>query len=95
MGPCDLVFPSAVFNASTKIPKPSVELLNGIQTAINEGLGITVLAKSTVPPGLHILPPSPDLPDLGQIGVCLVNPQKVRSEAIELLAKTMVTELAT
>ena len=69
--------------------------LNGIQTAINEGLGITVLAKSTVPPGLHILPPSPDLPDLGQIGVCLVNPQKVRSEAIELLAKTMVTELAT
>jgi len=48
-----------------------------------------------VPPGLNILPPSPDLPDLGQIGVCLVNPQKVRSEAIELLAKTMVTELAT
>lgn len=68
--------------------------LNGIQTAINEDLGITVLAKSTVPPGLFILPTSHALPDLGQIGVCLINPQKVRSEAIELLAKTIVTQLA-
>ncbi|AXR07127.1 LysR substrate-binding domain-containing protein [Salinimonas sediminis] len=68
--------------------------LNGIQTAINEELGITVLARSTVPPGLHILPPSPQLPDLGQIGVCLENPQKVRSEAIELLARAMTTQLA-
>lgn len=68
--------------------------LNGIQTAINEGLGITVLAKSTVPNGLHVLSASKALPELGQIGVCLVNPQKVRSEAIELLAKTIVTELS-
>ena len=68
--------------------------LNGIQTAINEGLGITVLAKSTVPKELHILSPSPALPELGHIGVCLVNPQKVRSEAIELLAKTIQAELA-
>ena len=68
--------------------------LNGIQTAINEGLGITVLAKSTVPKELHILSPSRALPELGHIGVCLVNPQKVRSEAIELLAKTIQTELA-
>lgn len=68
--------------------------LNGIQTAINEDLGITVLAKSTVPPGLFILPTSPALPELGQIGVCLINPQKVRSEAVELLAKTIITQLA-
>ncbi|MBU2979239.1 LysR family transcriptional regulator [Alteromonas sp. C1M14] len=68
--------------------------LNGIQTAINEGLGITVLAKSTVPSGLSILSPSPGLPSLGRIGVCLINPQKVHSEAIDLLAKTIATELA-
>lgn len=68
--------------------------LNGIQTAINEGLGITVLAKSTVPNGLSILSPSAGLPSLGRIGVCLINPQKVRSEAIDLLAKTIATELA-
>lgn len=83
--------------AENKIPWQVVYTigdLNGIQTAINEGLGITVLAKSTVPHGLHILPPSAMLPELGQIGVCLLNPQRVRSEAIGLLAKTMVTELA-
>jgi DNA-binding transcriptional LysR family regulator len=68
--------------------------LNGIQTAINEDLGITALARSTVPPGLFILPPSPLLPELGQVGVYLMNPQKVRSEAIELLAKTIETQLA-
>ncbi|GAA6185292.1 MULTISPECIES: LysR family transcriptional regulator [Alteromonadaceae] len=68
--------------------------LNGIQAAINEDLGITVLARSTVPPGLFVLPPQADLPDLGYIGVCLLNPQKVRSEAIELLAKDMVAQLA-
>ncbi|WP_158768349.1 LysR family transcriptional regulator [Paraglaciecola sp. L1A13] len=68
--------------------------LNGIQTAINEDLGITALARSTVPPGLFILPPSPQLPELGQVGVYLMNPQKVRSEAIELLAKTIETQLA-
>ncbi|GAC13270.1 LysR family transcriptional regulator [Aliiglaciecola lipolytica] len=68
--------------------------LNGIQAAINEDLGITVLARSTVPPGLFVLPPQAGLPDLGHIGVCLLNPQKVRSEAIELLAKDMIAQLA-
>ncbi|MFT2092473.1 LysR family transcriptional regulator [Paraglaciecola sp. 2405UD69-4] len=68
--------------------------LNGIQAAINEDLGITVLARSTVPPGLFILPQQAELPDLGYIGVCLLNPQKVRSEAIELLAKDMISQLA-
>ena len=73
---------------------PIIADLNGIQTAINEDLGITALARSTVPPGLFILPPSPQLPELGQVGVYLMNPQKVRSEAIELLAKTIETQLA-
>ena len=67
--------------------------LNGIQTAINEELGITVLARSSVPSGLHVLPFSIDLPELGHIGVCLVNPQKVSSQAISLLADTIVSEV--
>ena len=68
--------------------------LNGIQTAINEGLGITVLAKSSVPSGLHVLSNSESLPELGHVGVCLVNPQKVSSKAISLLTETITNEVA-
>lgn len=45
--------------------------LTGIASAIDEGLGVTVLARSTVPPGLKVLKPGSGLPDLGSIGISL------------------------
>jgi len=46
--------------------------LTGIRTAIEEGLGVTALAKSTVPPELKILKNSERLPELGKIGISLL-----------------------
>ena len=45
--------------------------LSGIQAAIEAGLGITVLAKSTVPPSLIIIESERDLPALGSIDICV------------------------
>jgi DNA-binding transcriptional LysR family regulator len=97
--PSPCTYRKRAINLLTAAKKPwqvvyTIADLNGIQTAINEGLGITVLAKSSVPPGLHILPSSGDLPELGHMGVCLVNPQKVSSKAISLLADTIINEVA-
>ncbi|BFM14459.1 LysR substrate-binding domain-containing protein [Maricurvus nonylphenolicus] len=47
--------------------------LTGIRTAIEEGLGITALAKSTVPQELSILKTSDQLPQLGKIGISLLS----------------------
>ena len=45
--------------------------LTGIASAIDEGLGVTVLARSTVPSGLKILKTGTGLPELGSIGISL------------------------
>ncbi|GAB2519021.1 LysR family transcriptional regulator [Microbulbifer agarilyticus] len=45
--------------------------LNGIQSALEAGLGITALTRSTVPDSLRILRPSKNLPKLGEIGIGL------------------------
>lgn len=55
--------------------------LTGIQSAINEGLGVTVLARSTVPDNLRILKPSEKLPKLGEVGISLINQSSEPSEA--------------
>jgi DNA-binding transcriptional LysR family regulator len=46
--------------------------LYGLIAAIKQGLGITVLAKSSVPPELEIIK-HPLLPELGTINICLFN----------------------
>ncbi|GBL05660.1 LysR family transcriptional regulator [Glaciecola sp. KUL10] len=46
--------------------------LYGLIAAIKQGLGITVLAKSSVPPELEIIK-HPMLPELGTINICLFN----------------------
>ena len=46
--------------------------ISGIQAAIEEGLGVTVLAQKTVPDSLRILPVSGRFPRLGKVGVHLV-----------------------
>ena len=59
--------------------------LTGIQAAIDEGLGVTVLAKSTVPENLRILKPSEKLPKLGKVGISLIDQSNEPSEAITRL----------
>jgi DNA-binding transcriptional LysR family regulator len=69
--------------------------LTGIQYAIHEGLGVTVLAKSTVPENLKIIPNSQRYPDLGTVGISLLNVRKnTKNQAIDLLAEFLRTSLA-
>ena len=60
--------------------------LTGIQAAIDEGLGITVLARSTVPQGMVVLEPSSQLPDLGSIGISLQLNEQNTNRAVQVLA---------
>jgi DNA-binding transcriptional LysR family regulator len=56
--------------------------LTGIQTAIEEGLGVTVLAQKTVPESLRVLPFSARFPRLGKIGIHLVYNRQNTSETV-------------
>lgn len=55
--------------------------LTGIQAAIEEGIGVTVLAKSTVPDNLKILKYSNRFPKLGNMGISLINTNKSKDQA--------------
>jgi DNA-binding transcriptional LysR family regulator len=83
-----------------KIKKPwqivyNIPDLTGIQYAIQEGLGVTVLAKSTVPENLKIIANSQHYPDLGTVGISLLNVRKnTKNQAIDLLAEFLRTSLA-
>lgn len=69
--------------------------LTGIQQAIQEGLGVTVLARSTVPENLKILPVSARLPDLGDVGISLIiKHQNSKNQAAHLLADYLRTGLS-
>ena len=60
--------------------------LTGIQAAIEEGLGVTVLARSTVPQNLRVLRPGGRLPALGKVGINLLHRAGQNSEAASRLA---------
>lgn len=68
--------------------------LTGIKAAIEEGLGITVLAKSTVPDSLRILKSSKKLPALGQVGISLVSSGKEENEAVMKMSEYLRASLA-
>jgi DNA-binding transcriptional LysR family regulator len=59
--------------------------ISGIQSAIEEGLGVTVLAKSTVPDNLQIIRPNKKFPKLGKIAIHLVNSADKSNEAVTRL----------
>lgn len=59
--------------------------ISGIQTAIEEGLGVTVLAQKTVPDSLRILPPSRRFPRLGKVGIHLVYNRSAANETVQKL----------
>lgn len=63
--------------------------LSGIQAAIREGLGVTVLAESTVPEGLAIVDrygKNDALPNLGSIDISLLYERRGVTEVTERLA---------
>jgi len=60
--------------------------LTGITAALKEGLGITVLARSTVPAELSILRHK-QLPTLGKVGISLLNQSSKHPEASARLAQ--------
>jgi DNA-binding transcriptional LysR family regulator len=61
--------------------------LTGISAALREGLGVTAMARQTVPEGLHILPTSRMLPVLGKVGIHLIYNRKSPEEALRRLAE--------
>lgn len=68
--------------------------LTGIQQAIMEGLGVTVLARSTVPEELKILPTSARYPDLGSVGITLITGvQGSKKQAAQRLVEYLKTGL--
>ena len=67
--------------------------LAGIQAAIEEGLGVTVLAKSTVPDNLKIIKPSEKYPKLGSVGISLIYDHKDPNEAMKRLVEFVATSL--
>ena len=68
--------------------------LTGIQYAIQEGLGVTVLSRSIVPENLHILNASAGLPSLDRVSINIIcNEQKRNDEAIELLKEFLTASL--
>ena len=68
--------------------------LTGIEAAIHEGLGVTVLAKSTVPRSLIILEPTGQLPVLGSIGIGLKQLSQADNPVVEVLADFIKAGLA-
>lgn len=67
--------------------------LHGIESAIGEGLGVTVLATSTVPDSLVKVGNSPLLPELGEIGISLLMQYKTASAATHRLASYLQANL--
>jgi DNA-binding transcriptional LysR family regulator len=69
--------------------------ISGIQAAIEEGLGVTVLAQKTVPDSLRILPFSRRFPRLGRVGIHLLRNDKNASETVLRLVDYVRATLGT
>ncbi|ATC83422.1 MULTISPECIES: LysR family transcriptional regulator [Pseudoalteromonas] len=67
--------------------------LTGLIAAIKEGLGITVLAKSTVPSDLNFQAKSKYLPALGSIGISLIKSGGESEHAVDKLAEFIALRL--
>ncbi|CCQ11285.1 Transcriptional regulator, LysR family [Pseudoalteromonas luteoviolacea B = ATCC 29581] len=67
--------------------------LTGLTAALKEGLGITVLARSTVPNELPYQAQTETLPELGQIGISLLKHTNESSNAVEKLAEFIASRL--
>ena len=68
--------------------------LTGLQAAIAEGLGVTVLARSVVPPSLNIVGKAEGLMPLGKIGISLLYDRRKNNEAVARLVEYVSASLA-
>ncbi|MDN3379924.1 MULTISPECIES: LysR family transcriptional regulator [unclassified Pseudoalteromonas] len=68
--------------------------LTGLTAALKEGLGITVLAKSTVPHELNYQLHTKHLPELGRIGISLINRVEHPEHAVAKLAEFISLRLS-
>ncbi len=68
--------------------------LTGIKAAIEEGMGVTALARSTVPESLHILKPTAALPALGKITISLLHRHNDGNEAANRLLQDIHASLS-
>lgn len=64
--------------------------LSGMCAAVAAGLGVTLFARSLIPPGLTELPGSPDLPDPGVAEFVLLTGTSPRAQPITALADAIV-----
>lgn len=67
--------------------------LTAIGAAVSAGLAVTVLAESTVPPGLQVLPPDSGLPQLSSVEIALFRRPDGLSPAARLLAEHILETL--
>ena len=68
--------------------------LTGLTAAIKEELGITVLARKTVPEELPFITNSDVLPSLGQVGISLIKRAQEPANAIDKLAEFITLRLS-
>lgn len=61
--------------------------LSGIRSAVEEGIGVTVLARSTVPQGLSMQDSTDLLPELGSIAISLIHRSRTPEAAARRLAQ--------
>jgi DNA-binding transcriptional LysR family regulator len=59
--------------------------LSGIYAAAQAGLGVAPHSERLVPPGLAVLPPMPDLPQLGTVDFVLIGPGRHHAVAMALI----------
>jgi DNA-binding transcriptional LysR family regulator len=60
-----------------------------IQAAVNAGLGISILPRSSVLPGMHILPRGRDYPDPGRLDVDVMRGAQARKDIVDALERVI------
>ncbi len=66
--------------------------LSGLAAAINQGLGVTALARSSIPTSLNVIT-HPSLPLLGKVNICLFNQDTQHPVVSKTLAEFIKTRL--
>jgi DNA-binding transcriptional LysR family regulator len=64
--------------------------VNGVLAAARAGIGVTVFPSSLVPPDLQALPPTPELPELGDVDFTLVSNPLAPKEPVEALTSAIL-----
>ncbi len=59
--------------------------ISGIQAALQEGIGVTVLAKTSVPENLYVMPVDPAFPPMAKVGMRLRTKPDLQMPAVDRL----------